>query len=271
MPPQLSESIVLQRPAQVASVQHASLLVHVWPALQLVVPFTPQLTVWLQLFVTLPHWSEPHASCELSGMQPHAPLVQVWPPLQSGHVIMFPQLSVVGPQRLSHQWGSGEQMHRPSGAQPSPGAQVPLQFHETPHESTPGPQRFWQKVRSGEHASPGGESAAVASDASLPGGAVSSGLSCCVTSSPPLAESAATPVSLPASGPASFPTETSKPPMLPSPTLTSPSAASGNGIPSSIPRMPKHPVVPSARAPAIARNGASASVAEAKRFPRFIP
>jgi hypothetical protein len=177
--------LVLQRPAQVASVQHVSPVTQVSPAAHPVVPLTPQLIVCEQLFVTLLHCFAPQAICGLSGTQPHAPLLHDWPPAQPGHMTMFPQLSVDGPHRLSHQWGSETHRHRPSGVQPSPGAHVPVQFHVTPHESVPGLQRFWQKVRLGEHASPGASvnGPSDASDASSPA-ATSSALSCCVTSLP---------------------------------------------------------------------------------------
>jgi hypothetical protein len=265
----LSEIVVLQWPAQVASVQHVLLLVHSWPAEHAVVPLTPQLIVWLQLFVTLLHWLEPHAICGLSGTQPHAPFVHVAPPAQAMQSIGLPQLSVVIPHRLSHQCGSGEQMHVPSAAHPSPGAQGPVHIHWVPHESDPGLQRFWQNVRSGEQASPGA-SANPASDASSLG-ADSSALSCCATSSPPaLVSSAPPPSALVSAAGASSPAVTSPPPPFPSPPgPVSPAAASDRGIPSSMPRRLPQPTVPSAAAPAATSH--AAKLAEAKRFPRFIP
>jgi hypothetical protein len=191
-PPQLSMIIALQRPAHVASVQHVKglvLVLHCWPDGHKVVPLTPQFTVCMQLFSTELHWLLPHAIAGVSAEHPHAPLVQASPPSQPGHVTILPQLSVVMLQRLSHQCGSDAQMHVPSGAHPSPGAHVPVQFHVTPHESVPGLQRFWQKVRSGVHASASaGASFAGASVASSAAGASSA--SSVETSSSWAAESA---------------------------------------------------------------------------------
>jgi hypothetical protein len=145
VPPQLSEMLALQRPAQVASVQHVlvlPLVVHFCPDGHAVVPFTPQLTVCVQLFWTELHWLLPHACVVDSAVHPHAPFMHAAPPAQVPQSTVLPQLSVVMPQRLSHQCGSETQMHVPSWAHPSPGAQGPVQFHMTPHESTPALQRF---------------------------------------------------------------------------------------------------------------------------------
>jgi hypothetical protein len=131
IPPQLSEMFALQRPAHVASVQHVltpPLVVHSCPAAHPVVPLTPQFTVCMQLFVTEPHWLDPQACAVVSAVHPHAPFMQASPPAQLLQFTMLPQLSVDMPQRLSHQWGFGAQMHVPSWAHPSPGAHVPVQF-----------------------------------------------------------------------------------------------------------------------------------------------
>jgi hypothetical protein len=102
------------------------------------------LTACPQLFVAVPHCCMPHAGC---GTQPPQVLfVQATPPSQPPQSTAAPQLSLVMPQRLSHQCGSVEQMQRPSGVHPHPVGHGPAHIQYTPHESVPGPQRFSQNV-----------------------------------------------------------------------------------------------------------------------------
>ena len=92
----------------------------------------------MQLLVAELHCFVPHATCVDSGVHPHALFVQVRLPLQAPQSMGFPQLSVVMPQRLSHQCGSVEQMQSPvTVLHPHPAGQLFMQTHCTPHESVP--------------------------------------------------------------------------------------------------------------------------------------
>jgi hypothetical protein len=265
--------LVLQWPWQVASVQHESSLMHFWPApAQAVDPFAPQLTVWLQLFVALPHTLVPQAWLVDSAVQPHELLVHVRPPAHVPQSMGLPQLSVVGPQRLSHHPGAVAQRHSPvDGSQPQPVGQLFAQFHSTPHESVPGAQWVWQYVGSGVQPSP-------ASLGAVSGGASATGASTAGASASSLASGGA-PVSVPgaesAVASASVPDDTS--PVTASKVASSPAAslragastsdASPLGMPSSIPRMPAHPT--DGAAPTMARRTIERQL-KAKRIPRPI-
>jgi hypothetical protein len=274
VPPQLSEIVVLQRPWQVPSVQHESSLMHFWPVpAHAVDPFAPQLTVWLQLFVVLPHALVPQAALVDSAVQPHELFVHVSPPAHMPQSMGLPQLSVVGPQRLVHHPGAVVHRHSPvDGWQPQPVGQLFAQFHSTPHESVPGAQWVWQYVGSGVQPSPAS------------GGAVSSGASVTGASaagaSPSSVASGGAPVSLPgaesAVASASVPDETSslvtasKVASSPAASLragASTSDASPLGMPSSIPRKPAHPM--DGAAPTMARRTIERQL-KAKRVPRPI-
>jgi hypothetical protein len=109
--PQLSVAFVLHLPAHAVT---SSGVQHVFPVHtcddeeQLPVPPTPQGTACPQLFVAVPHVLPLHVVASGSGMQPQEPASlhvspASHPPQSSG----CPQLSVLGPQRFTHQAEAG--------------------------------------------------------------------------------------------------------------------------------------------------------------------
>jgi hypothetical protein len=158
VPPQPFGAL-LQRPAQAFGFgwQH-------WPASQMpllahwIVPLTPQFTVFLQESVAVPHDSPVQALPV--GTQASAPHV----PQLSGR----PQLSVTEPHRLAHHAGSCVQSHWPVDASqktPSPLPQMLPQTMSLPQLSLPGPQWSTHHDTIGAHAS--ASAASLASSASL--------------------------------------------------------------------------------------------------------
>jgi hypothetical protein len=127
-------------------------------------------------------------------------------------------------------------------------------------------QRFWQKVRSGEHPSTGPSLGGASGTTSSSASAASGG----EPSSPPVVVSAISPSPIDAS--ASLPVMPSAPPSAfiePSgkgASICAPSA--GKGVPSSMPRTHPHPAEADAAA---ATAIADVKRAKGKRFPRLIP
>jgi hypothetical protein len=134
--PQLLVTVVLHLPAQavaLSGVQHMFPTQTSPPVAHDVVPLAPHATACPQLFMAVPQvfpWQVIEAG---SGTQPHAPFVHVRPPSQPPHMIIWPQLSMEGPQRFWHHVdaGVGEQ-HVLLDVQTPPLGQVPEQLTVCP-------------------------------------------------------------------------------------------------------------------------------------------
>ena len=103
-------------------------------------PLLPHATLCPQLFVAVPHCLPVQVVAGGSGTQPHALCTHVSPPSQPPHCTDWEQLSVDGPQRLSHQLACGAHWQVPA-VHVCPSPQSVEQWRVAPQLSMTSPQR----------------------------------------------------------------------------------------------------------------------------------